>query len=337
MQGNTMPNISIVIPFYNNRSIAPYCLPGVVRLLDEHSGVNEIIAVDDCSTDGTTQWIRDTYSAITVIINEKNLGFGRSCNRGIEQSRNKWVILLNSDVKCTSDIVEPLKNDIERDPDLFAVGFYSFRESGEKFEGRKKIVPKTGLFKTRNDFGAERTDGWLYDSFYACGGHCLVSREKFLALGGFSPVFEPFYWEDVDLSYRALKRGWRVYFDPRCKVVHCHRGSIQSANSARAIMVMQTRNKMLFFWKNVSWPTLWIRHLAGMTLRVLTSWLAGDMVFYRAFGAALPRIFLIMQERHREKKFWLKTDEELFLVGKCDAQWLIINKNFGKPIIREGQ
>jgi glycosyltransferase involved in cell wall biosynthesis len=43
MQGNTMPNISIVIPFYNNRSIAPYCLPGVVRLLDEHSGVNEIM------------------------------------------------------------------------------------------------------------------------------------------------------------------------------------------------------------------------------------------------------------------------------------------------------
>lgn len=330
MTGVPALRFSFVIPFFNNRLIAAECLPGVVQLFRQDDRITEIVAVDDGSTDGTAEWIRKGYPEINLLHNPRNLGFGQSCKKGIERSQGDWIILLNSDVRMSSDIITPLVDDVNRDPDLFAVGFYSFRESGERFEGRKKIKAKTGLFKTRNDFGAERTDGRLYDSLYACGGHALFSKDKFLALDGFSTVFEPFYWEDVDLSYRALKRGWRVYFDARCKVVHCHRGSIRSANSERVIKTMQTRNKMLFFWKNISSPRLWIRHVAGMMVRLSTSWIAGDIVFYRAFGAAIRKVASVTRERQQEKTFWIKGDDELFLAGQGDALSLPVNASIAR-------
>jgi len=310
------PLFSIVIPFYNNRTTVPECFPTVARLREQSRAVGEIIAIDDCSIDGTTSWIREHYPDVRLVANEHNLGFGQTCRRGVEKAAHPWIILLNSDITIISDIVTPLLDDIQQHPDLFAVSFLSFNEKGEKFEGRKKIIPKTGLFKTRNSDWGESVDGALYDTFYACGGHVLFSREKFLMLNGFSRVFEPFYWEDADISYRAMKRGWKVYFDPRCRVVHSHRGSIRSANRDRFIAVTQTRNKMLFFWKNVSSPLLWLRHASGMFLRLLTSWIAGDFVFYSAFGRALARVPQVIKERSMEKKEWRRNDRDLFRTGK---------------------
>jgi GT2 family glycosyltransferase len=312
------PLFSIVIPFHNNRAVAPESLPFVDGLRRKGGAVAEIIAVDDCSEDGTAEWIRENYPSVTLVVNGQNLGFGRACRQGIERAACPWVILLNSDVRIVSDIVTPLIEDIRNHPDLFAVSFFSFNGKNEKFEGRKKIVPKTGLFKPRNNFSGEYVEGTLYDSLYASGGHMLVSREKFLALDGFSPVYEPFYWEDVDLSYRALKRGWKVFFDPRCRVVHAHGASIRAEHRERVIEIIQTRNKMLFFWKNVSSPLLWLRHVSGMTVRLVFSWIAGDFVFYRAFWKALLRLPLVLKERSVEKKEWREKDLNLFLVGQTE-------------------
>jgi GT2 family glycosyltransferase len=313
---NTPPLFSIVIPFFNNRAELARCFPTVVEVRERNSAVREIIAVDDCSTDGTADWIRQNYPDVTVLINSRNLGFGRTCLEGIRQARHDWIILLNSDIEIISDIVTPLVEDIQKCQGLFSVGFFSFDEKGGKFEGRKKFVAKTGLFKTRNNYSGEYVEGALYDTFYACGGHSLISREKFCALNGFSPVFEPFYWEDTDLSYRAMKRGWPVFFDPRCRVIHAQRGSIRTANGERFILTIQTRNKMLFFWKNVSSPALWLYHAVGMFFRVLTSWIAGDFVFYSALWKALAKLPQIMALRSLEKKMWVKKDRELFKIGR---------------------
>jgi GT2 family glycosyltransferase len=293
----------------------------VIELCAKFKNITQIVAIDDCSTDGTRELIRKNYPQITLVENSVNLGFGKTCNRGVELAENEWVILLNSDIKIISDIIPTLNRAILETPDLFQIAFYSFNEKGEKFEGQKYFIGKTGLFKTRNNFSTEYNDKQYYDTFYACGGHCLLSREKFLQLNGFSPVFEPFYWEDADLSYRGLKRGWRVLFDPQCKVMHCHRGSIRSANSKRKIEIIQTRNKILFFWKNISSLRLWVYHLTGLTFRLLTSWIAGDFIFYSAFLRAIRKTQQLTIERSLEKKNWKKSDRVLFKIGKTDSSF----------------
>lgn len=311
----TKPLYSIVIPFYNNRLIIAECFSSVYNLMEKYDSITEIIAIDDCSSDGTGEWLKKNYPKVNVVTNTTNLGFGKTCNRAVGIASNEWVILLNSDIKITSEIIPCLDELISSEQDLFQVGFYSFKESGEKFEGRKFIMPKSGLFKTRNNF-SDYIIGTHYDSFYACGGHCLLSKSKFQLLHGFSSVYEPFYWEDVDLSYRGLKRGWKVLFDPRCTIIHCHRGSIRSSNSQRKIEIIQTRNKIIFFWKNVSSPMLWCRHLSGLIFRILTSWIAGDFVFYRALIKAIPKVPDIIKEAGFEAKFRCKSDFTLFLTGK---------------------
>lgn len=291
-------------------------MPSVIKLYEKFENITQILAIDDCSTDRTPDLLRKNYPQVTLVENSTNLGFGKTCNRGIQLAENEWVILLNSDIKITSDIIPSLNRAILTTRDLFQVAFYSFNELGEKFEGQKYFVGKTGLFKTRNNFSMEYNDNQLYDTFYACGGHCLLSRGKFLLLNGFSPVYEPFYWEDADLSYRGLKRGWKVLFDPQCKIMHCHRGSIRSSNSRRKIAIIQTRNKILFFWKNISGARLWLYHLTGMFFRLLTSWIAGDFIFYSALLKAIPKIPLLAKERSLEKALWKKCDRLLFRIGK---------------------
>jgi len=310
-----LPCYSIVIPYYNNEQIIRTCLPSVITLSKRFGRITEIIGIDDCSTDRTAELLKNEYPEVTLLRNESNLGFGKTCNRGILAAANEWVILLNSDISLSSDIIPLLDKEISVTQDLFQIAFYSFNENGARFEGQKFIIGKTGLFKTRNNF-SEYDENKVYDTLYACGGHCLISRSKFLELKGFSSVFEPFYWEDTDLSYRGLKRGWKVLFAPQCKVTHCHRGSIRSANSQRKISIIQTRNKILFFWKNVSSINLWLYHLSGIIFRFFTSWIAGDFVFYSALFRALKQIPVVVQERHWNKKHEIVSDNIVLNSGK---------------------
>jgi hypothetical protein len=308
---------SIVIPYYNNAAILQECLPSVIALRKTHPEITEIIGVNDCSTDQTSALLKENFKDITVIDNTVNMGFGKTCNKGIAAASNEWIILLNSDIALSTNPIPHLNRAIKEIPDLFQVAFYSFQENGERFEGQKYINGKTGLFKTRNNF-IDYDMNHFYDSFYACGGHCLISKSKFLALGGFSKIYEPFYWEDADLSYMGHKAGWRVVFSPQCQVIHKHRGSIRSANKKRVIDTIQTRNKILFFWKNVSSWALWVEHLSGLLLRVLTSWVAGDFVFYTAFFKSMQKVSLVLGERKKSKENWKIRDTEIFKTGRSD-------------------
>jgi GT2 family glycosyltransferase len=306
---------SIVIPYYNNALILQECLPSVIALRKAHPEITEIIGVNDCSTDQTSVLLKENFNDVTVIDNTVNMGFGKTCNKGIATADNEWIILLNSDIALSTDPITHLNRAISEIPDLFQVAFYSFHENGERFEGQKFIIGKTGLFKTRNNF-IEYDMNRFYDSFYACGGHCLISKSKFLALGGFSEIYEPFYWEDADLSYMGHKAGWRVVFAPQCQVIHKHRGSIRTAHRQRFIDIIQTRNKILFFWKNVSSVRLWYYHLIGLTFRTLTSWIAGDFVFYFALQKALKQIPVLAKKRHWNKKYNRVRDTVIFNTGK---------------------
>src|SRR5207302_6553338 len=86
---------------------------------------------------------------------------------------------------------------------------------------------------------------------------CAFDRHKFLELGGFDALFEPFYLEDTDLGYLAWKRGWKVLYQPRSIVYHEHRGTIGKTFREDYIQAVLKKNFILFCWKNVhEWPRL---------------------------------------------------------------------------------
>jgi GT2 family glycosyltransferase len=114
----------------------------------------------------------------------------------------------------------------------------------------------------------------------------------FCELGGFDALFHPFYWEDVDLGVRARERGWDIYYEPECRIIHHFGGTIQSSSRASEIAAIKARNRLLFAWRHRR-GAMSVAHHLFLIGRILTSWMAGDWTFYRGLALAIERRHLV--------------------------------------------
>ena len=250
------PGASIVIPNWNGKDLLEKYLPSVVEALSGNPA-NEIVVVDNGSTDGSAEFLRAAFPQVKLLALPTNLGFGGGSNAGVRAAANQVVVLLNSDMRVAPDFLAPLLEGF-RDPEVFAVSCQIF------FSDPHKPREETGLTQGWWQDGGLRVrhridpavDG-LFPCFYGGGGSCAFDRAKFLELGGFDPLLEPFYLEDTDLGYMAWKRGWKVLYQPRSVVYHEHRGTIGKRFGEGQIQAVLKKNYVLFCWKNIhEWPRL---------------------------------------------------------------------------------
>jgi GT2 family glycosyltransferase/glycosyltransferase involved in cell wall biosynthesis len=254
-----MPNTSaasVVIPNWNGRDLLERYLPSVVEAL-QGNPANEIIVVDNGSTDGSAAYLREHFPDLRVVELPVNLGFGGGSNLGFRAARNDIVVLLNSDMRVDPAFLQPLLDGFTN-PQVFAVSCQIFLSDPSK---RRE---ETGLTEGRWENGrlrvSHRDDAsvdTLFPCFYAGGGSAAFDRAKFLELGGFDEIFAPFYLEDTDLGFNAWKRGWTVFYQPASVVFHEHRGTIGRKFSSAYIEAVLKKNYLLFAWKNIGeWPRL---------------------------------------------------------------------------------
>jgi GT2 family glycosyltransferase/glycosyltransferase involved in cell wall biosynthesis len=247
---------SVVIPNWNGKDLLAKYLPSVVAALAGNPA-NEIVVVDNGSSDGSADFVRSAFPRVKVVALPVNLGFGGGSNAGFRAAANDIVVLLNSDMRVDAGFLGPLVEGFA-DRQVFAVSCQIF------FSDPGKLREETGL-----------TQGWwqdgglrvrhridpsvdaLFPCFYGGGGSCAFDRRKFLELGGFDSLLAPFYLEDTDLGYLAWKRGWKVLYQPRSVVYHEHRGTIGKRFSEGQIQAVLKKNFVLFCWKNIhEWPML---------------------------------------------------------------------------------
>ena len=100
---STITGISVIIPNYNGKVLLPEVLPTVFAALNNAGLPSEVIVVDDCSTDGTVELLKEKFPTIKILQNEINGGFSITSNKGIKAAQYDWVLLLNSDVKLEED------------------------------------------------------------------------------------------------------------------------------------------------------------------------------------------------------------------------------------------
>ncbi|MGO9967998.1 MAG: glycosyltransferase, partial [Bryobacteraceae bacterium] len=155
----------------------------------------------------------------------------------------------------------------------------------------------------------------LYPCFYGGGGSCAFDRSKFLELGGFDRLLEPFYLEDTDLGYMAWKRGWKVLYQPRSVVYHEHRGTIGKRFREDRIQAVLKKNYLLWSWKNIhAWPRL-LSHLAFTWVGALLAAVFGDVPL-RPNLAAVWRAFRqlpgAVRSRWRARSLAVIGDAEAF-------------------------
>lgn len=298
------PFFSVVVANWNGEK---YLEAGVQSLFDSGraSGLPfEVIVVDDASTDGSLDLLRQRFPQVQILANTANQGFAATSNRGAEAARGQYVVMINNDVVVPRDFMENIlaafrEAPAQADPPLFAVGARTVEMDDPQKPNHICMYPawrRGGLGKDYCDPSDRR------ENSYAQGGAAAYCREMFLALGGFDPFFKPGYWEDYDLSYRALLAGWRSIYDPAAEARHAGKGSLGPLLGDKGIERLDERNRLFFNWLNLEDARLWVRHLLGLF------WVYGRDLF-RPGGCnrfagfldalrALPRV----RSRRRERR-----------------------------------
>ncbi|MDP9113869.1 MAG: glycosyltransferase [Acidobacteriota bacterium] len=278
LNADTQPDAlsaAIVIPNWNGRDLLAKYLPSVAVAAERVAG-SEIIVVDNGSTDGSTEFIRECFPQVRVIALANNLGFGGGSNAGFRAARHDVVVLLNSDMRVEADFLQPLLDGFT-DAQVFSVACQIF------FSDPNKVREETGLTEFWWERGglrvrhrSEPTVRELYPCAYGGGGSCAFDRRKFLELGGFDELLAPFYFEDTDLGYLSWKRGWKNLYQPASVVYHEHRGTIGRRFSDAYIQGVLKKNFLLFTWKNIhEWRRL-LANFFSSWISALLSWLGGD-------------------------------------------------------------
>ena len=260
--------VSVIIPTWNGRSLLDMSLPPLRAALAAYAGGGEIIVVDNGSEDDTCAYLAAEFPEVRVLPLPTNEGFAGATNRGVREARHATVIPLNNDMVVEPDFVAPLLEALDDQPDAFGVSCQI------DFIDKSKPRWETGKVHARWSAGTitlfhldHYEQDLRYPVFFAGGGASAYDRAKFLALGGFDEaVFSPVYIEDVDLGYRAWKRGWPSIFEPRSVVHHKHRGTTRRLWSEGTIRSFFVKNLAALVWKNVGDWRLLARHLAGVTL-----------------------------------------------------------------------
>jgi O-antigen biosynthesis protein len=314
---DTLPNAasaSVVIPNWNGRDLLEKYLPSVVTAMAGHPA-NEVIVVDNGSSDGSAEFVRQHFPSVRLLALPTNLGFGGGSNAGFAAAQNDIVVLLNSDMRVAPGFLAPLLAGFTNEK-VFAVScqiFFSDPEKKREETGLTQAWWADGALRVRHRDDAEVTG--LYPCFYGGGGSCAFDRRKFLELGGFDEVLRPFYLEDTDLGFMAWKRGWQVFYQPQSHVWHEHRGTIGKKFSPDYIQAMLKKNFILFGWKNLGeWRKL-LENFAFTWSGAVLSLLFGDSP-ERSNLAGMWRAFLqlpgAMGARWRARALAEVSDTEAF-------------------------
>lgn len=273
-------NLSVVIPSYRGRRL----LPGCLSKLMEHAPHTDVVVVDDGSDDGSVDTVRSDFPGVKVVARRTNGGFSAAVNDGIRAAQAELIALINNDVEITGSFLE-LAREFSAQEATFAVSpRIVVPRLDNTDEGAKTGFWHHGLFFT----GQRQGPSELSPILYATGCAAIYRRSMLEALGGFDEAYSPFYWEDVDLGYRAWKRGWQTVYDPSGLVYHQHSASI-SQWPRRHTETIKARNSLLFIWRNIEDNSLLREHRRWLAPVLARRTLTGDISFLLGWQQAYRR------------------------------------------------
>lgn len=260
---------------------------------------------------------------LRLIRNEANRGFGPTCNYGIESACYSLVFLLNNDVEVDVHSIAPLVENFA-DASVFAAHCRVFDvESGRECGSGKLGSFSNGFIRVHRSYVTMPQDTEKEEkefkkapvrySIFASGGSAMFDRRMFIEIGAFDSLFDPFYWEDVDISYRAWKRGLSVVYEPRSVVHHRVSSTMRTVNKRR-IWRMQQRNRLIYHWVNVHDGRFMASHMMWVALLAFTAPLRLQPGFLLSVIAALRRLRQIRKRRLEEKRAAQRSDRDVFKV-----------------------
>jgi len=262
-----MKKVFLVILNWNGGEMTLNCLKSLKDVECDGFSV-EVIVVDNGSTDDSVERIRKTEPKVKIVENKKNLGFAEGNNVGIKYALENgadYICLLNNDTRVDPSFLAELVKSLQSDEKIGLIGGKIYFEKGYEFfknkykdnQRGKVIWYAGGLIDWNNIYashrGVDEVDEGQYDQVeetqYVNGCLMLGTKEMFQKIGLFDKKYF-LYFEDVDLSLRVKKAGFKVIFCPKAKIWHLNSGSSGSGSSLHDYFI--TRNRLLFGMKYAS-------------------------------------------------------------------------------------
>lgn len=297
-------SVSIVLPNWNGAHLLEKNLPYV---LTSAPGA-EIIVADDASSDNSLALLKKNFPTVICVENTRQKGFAGNVNSGVAKAHGDIVVLLNTDVRPEKDFLASL---ISRflDPNVAAVGCLekSYESNGVVLRGRGIAKWEKGFFIHK------RGEVDKIDTAWVSGGSSAYRRSVWQKLGGMDTLYNPFYWEDIDLSYQILKAGYSIIFEPKSVVGHYHEeGKIKTSYTKDQIKCIAYRNQFIFLWKNISDIHIWLAHSAWLPIRLIQAVTRGDVNMVYGYGMAIAKIYNILLSRMKASSHWKLRDKDIF-------------------------
>jgi hypothetical protein len=250
-------DISIIIVSWNAKRFLLECLQSLGNGTLSHS--TELIVVDNGSTDGSQDLIRQKFPHVKLICNDTNLGFAKANNIGIKESIGRYVCLVNSDVKVLEGCLDRLCNYMDQHRSIGIIGpkilwpDMTLQDSCRKFPtlwnnfclsiGLQKAFPQSELFSGEHMVYFPHDRICTVDSLVGC--FLMVRREAIDQVGLLDERFF-IYSEEVDWCKRLWNSGWEVVFFPGAQVIHYGRGS---SSNAPLRFILEQKRSILQYWR----------------------------------------------------------------------------------------
>lgn len=239
-------SVAAVVVSFEAREHLERCLTSL-----REDAVDEVIVVDNDSSDGSAQLVRERFPDMPLLALDRNLGFGAACNLAARQTTADFLLLLNPDTVVRSGATRKLRECIETNAQIAVAAPTLLNADGS---AQLSLLPYPGIFAsgraaiTAFPVPEKRKQGRreLVDS-YPVGAALLVRRRAFADIGGFDDGFFHFY-EEVDLCKRLRAAGWTICLCPEAEIAHVGGGS--SASRWPSTYVQQLRGHIRYVAKH---------------------------------------------------------------------------------------
>jgi len=289
-----LPLISTIILNWNGRELLAPC----IRSVKEQTYPNmEIILVDNASTDGSVEFMKNLFADLRVIVNPKNLGYGGGNNRGMGETGGEYIFILNSDTEIQEDCVQLLWKAIQRNDTIGVttpkILLYDQRST---IDAAGLTIYPDGLSIGRGRLEPEEKFQRGAEVFFGSGCASLYRKAMLEDVGLFDEDFFA-YAEDTDLGWRARLAGWKAYYVPEAVVYHHHSKKFGIYSSTKAFLV--ERNRIWVAWKNFPlpllclWPYYTLLRLFYQGMGALTG--KGASGRFRAESSPLLLLFILLK------------------------------------------
>ena len=224
--------VSIIIVNYNVKFFLEQCLYSVQKATE---GIeSEIIVVDNNSTDDSIFYLQSHFHQVQFIKNQTNEGFAKACNKGLRKAKGKYIIFLNPDTILAEQVINKALLFFYKHPDAGALGIRMMDGGGNFLKESKRSFPSplTSFYKLaglarlfpRSKFFSHYHLGHLnekenYEVDVLAGAFMMIKKEVLDKVGSFDEIFF-MYGEDVDLSYRIQKAGFKNYYVSESAIIH---------------------------------------------------------------------------------------------------------------------